>query len=62
VDLDGDRDGDVNVAAPVELAPRSNFGPPAAFIEDLRRGGTEMIEVADPPRGYAELWPIARQV
>ena len=35
--------------------------PPPALIDELRRRGTEVIEVTAPPAGYVEPLPVARQ-
>jgi hypothetical protein len=45
-----------------ELPSRIIFDPPAAFIEELRHSGTEVIEVTEPQASYTEPLPVARQV
>jgi hypothetical protein len=43
-----------------QLPWRLIFQPPPELIDELRRRGTEVIEVTEAPSGYAEPVPLAR--
>jgi hypothetical protein len=38
------------------------FSPPPELLDELRRRGTEVLEVTEAPSGYAEPLPVARYV
>ena len=40
---------------------RMIFAPPRELLDELRRRGTDVIDVTDAPAGYREPLPVARQ-